>query len=119
MPQRTFLRCYHGVGVAVGVAGVGSAGMVTGWMKVLQTPGHEPSGFEHVVGQVILKVGVELGVGVGDPLVVGYGLGVGTPWTIGACGIVTSVGSPVGTGDGATSGVTSGAGCGNWIGSSW
>ena len=90
------------------------------WMTFLQTPGHEPLGlvFVHVVGQLILKVGVALGVAVRDPLGVGDAVGVVVPLMIGACGIVTVTGSPVSAGEGTNAGISSGTGFGNWTGCS-
>lgn len=71
-------------------------------------PGHEPSGFEQVVGQVTFCVGVA--VGVWAPVMVGLGVGVG-PLIGGGVGIVTVKGSPAGEGVGVGAiGVTEGTG---------
>lgn len=66
--------------------------------SVLQIPGQEPSGFEQVVGQVSLGVGVA------------FGFGVMT---------VTTGVSPVSTGVGATEGATPAIGSGSWSAWSW
>jgi hypothetical protein len=63
---------------------------------LLQMPGHDPSGFEQVVGH--LRAGV--GVGLAPP-------------ASGAGGIVTLVSGPSGNGVGIASGVMFGSGNGN------
>jgi len=80
-------------------------------MTVLQMPGHEPSGFEQVVGHVTFCVAVA--VGVGAPVGAADRVGVG-PLSSGAGGIVTVIeGVPSGSGVGATDGVTLSLGIGS------